>query len=251
MKAHLFSGLYSFFARGHFTDGCSTFIIYGGDEESAWNVFQQGLLRSDNKEEPNLTKVEKIVGAPVLEQLLTETGYEPINWPNMEATIAQSLENADTEEAGQGYWVDPNECFGSGVLPANLESLQNTLPDELRSGLNWNVDKTYFFVVTVLSPPALEPDIADWTGNEDASGGDAEDPEMQHAAELSLRQRLAPFPEMADKELAVLARARNSVVAAWLWKKYALTTPLAQNRIRIDSWCGAASLEAGGERPPQ
>jgi hypothetical protein len=249
MKAYLFSGLISFFTRGHFTDGCSTFIIYGGDEESAWKAFEQGLLRPDNKEEPSLTKVEKIVGAPVLEQLLTETGDEPIDWPNMEATVAQSLENAETEEVGQGYWVDPNECFASGPLPPNLESLQNTLPDELRSGLNWNGDKTYFFLVTVLSPPAPEPEIADWTESEDVSGADAEDPEVQHAAELSFRQRLAPFPGMADKELAVLVRARNSVVSAWLWKKYALTTPLAQNRIRIDSWCGAASCEVGGEQP--
>jgi len=33
--------------------------------------------------------------------------------------------------------------------------------------------------------------------------------------------------------------ARNAVVAAWLWRRFAVTTPFAANPIVIISWCGA------------
>jgi hypothetical protein len=42
---------------------------------------------------------------------------------------------------------------------------------------------------------------------------------------------------MRDKKEAALVEARNSVVAAWLWRKYAADTRLAQNEIQITPCC--------------
>jgi hypothetical protein len=50
------------------------------------------------------------------------------------------------------------------------------------------------------------------------------------------------FPQALDKEAAALIRARDSAVAAWLWRRHAANTPLAANSIRIDPWCGAINL---------
>jgi hypothetical protein len=44
-------------------------------------------------------------------------------------------------------------------------------------------------------------------------------------------------------EAAAVIEARNSAVAAWLWRNYAATTPLAKNAIRIDPLCGLATPE--------
>mgnify|MGYP001091560593 CR=1 FL=1 len=51
------------------------------------------------------------------------------------------------------------------------------------------------------------------------------------------------FPELAEREATAVIRARNAVVAAWLWRRYAAETPLAQNPIRVDSWCNAVGSE--------
>jgi len=57
---------------------------------------------------------------------------------------------------------------------------------------------------------------------------------------LSFLSRCHRFANQAlDKEAAALIEARNSVVAAWLWRRFAADTPLAANHIRIDPWCGA------------
>jgi hypothetical protein len=41
---------------------------------------------------------------------------------------------------------------------------------------------------------------------------------------------VATLPEMRDKEAAALVEARNSVVAAWLWRKYAARHPARSER---------------------
>jgi hypothetical protein len=43
----------------------------------------------------------------------------------------------------------------------------------------------------------------------------------------------------------VLIRARNSAVAAWLWRKYAANAKFARDQIRIDPWCGVMGVEPG------
>jgi hypothetical protein len=54
---------------------------------------------------------------------------------------------------------------------------------------------------------------------------------------------VAALPELRDKEVAALVEARNSVVAAWLWRKFAANTRLAPNEIQIDPCCAFIPVE--------
>ena len=73
MNAYLFSGLVSQYYKGQFVDSCSTVILYGKDETASWKTFEEMLLRPNSGERPGGTKIQKMVGAPVLDQLLAET----------------------------------------------------------------------------------------------------------------------------------------------------------------------------------
>jgi hypothetical protein len=48
---------------------------------------------------------------------------------------------------------------------------------------------------------------------------------------------------MRDKEAAALVQARNSVVAAWLWRKFAADTKFAPNEISINPCCAFIPVE--------
>lgn len=228
MAAYLFSGWFTQWHQGQFVDNCHNLILYGGDAEGAGNAFEKILLNSGQSQEQPNVKIEKVVGAPVLEQMLAETGFLPIDWQQVADETLKSVESSEGEEQSQGYWVDCNEWPRPEPLSPSLESLRAELPDEIRDGLNWLPDKTYFFLVSILSPVAPQPLYAD---EDEQEGNEEQEPE-----------RASPFPQVAEKELAVLVRARNSVVAAWLWRKYAPSTPLAANAIRVDPVCESVPI---------
>ncbi|HWI56764.1 MAG TPA: hypothetical protein VNZ22_06030, partial [Bacillota bacterium] len=105
--------------------------------------------------------------------------------------------------------------------------------------LNWSPDKTYFFLISVLSPPGAPAEVAE-EPNEDRQPGEErvhDEADGDESSEWVSDQPQAAFPQLVEKELAVVVRARNSVVAAWLWRRYAASTPLARNAIRIDALC--------------
>jgi len=58
-----------------------------------------------------------------------------------------------------------------------------------------------------------------------------------------LDDAVAALPEMRDKEAAALVESGNSVVAAWLWRKFAADTRLAPNEIQIDPCCSFIPVE--------
>jgi hypothetical protein len=117
------------------------------------------------------------------------------------------------------------------------------LPDDVRSGLNWAEDKQSFFLLSVLAPPPPPPEIAE---EPEAGAAEAAQPADETAAgsAFGLDESEADFPELAAREAAALIRARNSAVAAWLWRQYAAETELAGNPIRIDPWFGVLGPEA-------
>ena len=185
------------------------------------------------------------MGTPLQDQLLTENGPVAINWKAVGEEdwgavgkeVRRGFETSAEDCAEAGYWADGNELVNPARLSPTLQSLQQELPEEIRSSLNWSAEKAYLFLVSVLSPPAppQEPD-EEW-----------EEENPARAEERRLQARQAAFPELAAKELAVLAPARNSVVAAWLWRRHAAGTPLAGHAIRVDAWCGAAPVALTGE----
>jgi hypothetical protein len=102
--------------------------------------------------------------------------------------------------------------------------------------------KKFFFLVSVLSLlpvpvfPADEPEV-DVTVHDDAPKENPDD------GEPDLDGFVTTLPEMRDKEAAALVEARNSVVAAWLWRKFAANTESAANEIQIGPCCAFIPVE--------
>jgi len=237
--------LVSHYDRGQFVDACWNVILYGGDEAASWNAFERMLLNSNTGENPGRTKIQKMAGAPVLEELITETGNSLINWPQIREEIQRILDWTEVDDQEQGYWVDCNQFVRADNLAPGIDWLKRELPQEIRSGLNWSLDKTFFFLLTVLSPPPAPAELAEETTEPQQSPEQSDENETDDSAEADLYQLQASFPQLMDKELAVVVRARNSVVAAWFWKRYAASTRLAGNAIRIDALCDIVPIDLG------
>ena len=227
MGAFLFTGWASVFdpTRG-LLDTCASMILHGCEEAPGRAWFEGWLQHGGRAEGEHPRKVEKVVVSPIVDRLLTENGDEPLNWVAMEGMAARVLEVEGDAYEQQGYWADCDALVPPARLPADLNALQRSLPDDVRSGLNWSEETQNLFLVSALAPivPPPEPDY----DNPDAMAADEE-------SDNQLRQ--APFPELAEKQASAVVKARNTVVAAWLWRRHAAQSPLARNAIRVDGWC--------------
>jgi hypothetical protein len=244
MSAYLFTGWTSHFKAGQLGNSCVSLITYGGELERANDYFAQWLLalNLNHSGDPVPSKVEQIVVTPVLEQLFTEEGLVSINWAQVceEAARASDADAEDLFE--QGHWADCDALVSPDDLSSDIESLRETLPDDVRSGLNWSGGRQHIFLVSALSPPAPQSEAEDLedSDQEEASSAD------QHGdgwTTIRLNDRTAAFPELAPRDGVFVVRARNSTVAAWLYRRQAAVTPLARNRIRVDHWCGAEKID--------
>jgi len=228
-------------------DACVSMIVCGDNPDEAQKLFETWLHRVPEGENPVQVEIKKLVAAQFMEQLLTESGREPIDWMQIPQRIDPTLQLAEGDDLEQqGYWADVNSLIRPPKLSSDIESLRHDLPEGIRAGLNWSAEKQFFFIVSVLSPPTpaaepvyeLEPDVAnaDIVRDEDST-------ETQPAGLDAVE---AALPELREKEVAALVQARNSAVAAWLWRRFAAETPFAANDIDIDPWCGLISVEMGG-----
>jgi hypothetical protein len=223
-------------------DSCMSAIIYGGDTQQAQKRFEAWCRRTPEGEKPVETEIKKVVAAQFVDQLLTESGGKPMDWPQISRQVNDILQATPVDDFEQGYWVDINQAILAGKISFDVESLKKGLPEDIRSGLNWSLEKKFFFLVSVLSPrpsPAYPPDEleSDATVHDDASDDNPDDEEPD------LDGFVAALPELRDKEAAALVEARNSVVAAWLWRKFAANTRLAPNEIQIDPCCSFIPVE--------
>ncbi len=237
MGAFLFTGWASVFdpQRGLW-DSCSTLLLRDVEEAAARAWFEGWLQHAGRAEDEHPRKIEKITVSPLVDRLFTETGDEPLIWPAVEEQAAQALAASEQTYEQQGYWADCDALLPPARLPADLEALQRSLPEDVRSGLNWSAAAQNFFLVSALVIPTFAP--------EPEPDYDKPEPENTAEAEASNHaRREAPFPELAEKEATAVIRARNTVVAAWLWRRYAAATRLAHNPIRVDSWCNVAGPE--------
>jgi hypothetical protein len=224
--------------RPEASDSCRSLIIYGGTAEEAQARFE--FLMQLPRENAPADVIEKVVGAQFVEGLFTENGNVPIDWPTVRKEAEKSvLEFTETDPFDQGYWADCNALVNPNNLSATVEALRQELPEDISSGLNWSADKQFFYVISVLkqpawmqengvSPPAM-PDTSKDPIDQDPESDEIEmEPDTQQPATL----------ELAQKEAAAFVRARNSVVAAWLWRKFAVGTQLSHHPILLDPWCG-------------
>jgi hypothetical protein len=220
-------------------DSCMSAIIYGGDTERAQKRFEAWCRRTPEGENPVETEIKKVAAAQFVDQLLTELGGKPMDWPEISRQVNDILQATPVDDFEQGYWVDLNQALPPGKISFDIGSLKRDLPEDFRSGLNWSPDKKFFFLVSVLSPRPSPPIPADDLES-DLTIHDDENPDDQKP---DLDGFVAALPEMRDKEAAALVEARNSVVAAWLWRKFAAGTRLAPNEIQIDPCCTFIPVE--------
>jgi hypothetical protein len=223
-------------------DGCASQIVFGDSPDEAQKRFEAWSRATPEGENPVGVTIRKIAAAQFVDQLFTESGGAPINWPGILKQAESQLESLPVDDFEQGYWVDVDQVVRPEKLSFSSGTLQSDVPEDIRSGLNWSSDKKFLFVLSVLSPLAPQVEPADEP--EDALDSvESSDEEADKSEPIGIGELFGTFPQALDKEAAALIQARNSVVAAWLWRRYAADTPLAANAIRIDPWCGAIGFD--------
>jgi hypothetical protein len=219
-------------------NSCVSQIVFGGSPDEAQKLFETSLRKQPEGENPVEVEIRKIAAAQFVDQLFTESGNAPMDWPKILKQAESQLESTPADDFEQGYWVDADQVVRPEKLSFSAGTLQSDVPEDIRSGLNWSADKKFLFVVSVLMP-LPPPNLAGTQEADVPDSGESPDENSETSDPIGLGELYATFPEALDKEAAVLIEARNSVVAAWLWRRYAANTRLVTNSIRIDPWCGA------------
>ena len=222
-------------------DSCVSAIAYGGDTEQAQKRFEAWCRLIPDGANPVEIDFKRIVAAQFVDELLAESGGRPLDWPQISQQVGDLLQATPVDDFEQGYWVEINQAVPPGKISFDIESLKRDLPEDIRSGLNWSPDKKFYFLLSVLAPrpsPAFTAELETDARIHDDDAGENPDDENP-----DLDGFVAALPEMRDKEAAVLVEARNSVVAAWLWRKFAANTRLAPNEIQIDPCCSFIPVE--------
>jgi hypothetical protein len=233
-------------------DTCETLIVCADNPEEAEHRFKQSLVQASGSEQSVSVTIRKVFAAPVMGYLFTESGAQPLDWRKTVEDISAEAESSAVDDFEQGYWLDVSEAVPFGLKTDSIDSLRGSLPEDMSSGLNWSGEKQFFFQLTVFSPsaPPTEQAYDDPDAETKSPDNAVDETTSSEPSQFELLQQQATFPQLADKEVAAIIRARNSAVAAWLWRNYAATTPLARNTIRIDPMCGIAlpkEIDAGKE----
>jgi len=224
-------------------DTCMTAIIHGGDADRAQKTFEDWCQTPREGGDAVHTEIKLIVCAEMIDHLLTELGDQQLNWPGISERLFGSVPTiepeteapAAAEDPGEGYWVDVNQAVPPQSASLDLESLKRGSPEDIRSALNWSADKQFLFLVSSLSAPPVVTDLSEEI--EETDSGETAELEQGDARPV-LDEAVTRLPEMREKEAAALVEARNSVVAAWLWRKFAANTRLASNEILVNPCCG-------------
>ena len=225
-------------------DTCASIIVYGGDRDVAQKEFEKWINSVPEQEKPVQTEIKRILAAPMVDQLFTEYGHEAIDWPQISEKADANLNAVNVDNFEQGYWADVNQIVAADKLAVDVESLRRELPEEIHSGLNWSHDKTFFFLVSVLSPPVLSKHVSQESETINLRTGEichAEPPEKELQKSES---EPSIYPQLVEKKAVALVLARNSVIAAWLWRNFTAEKELPADEIRIDPWCGAIPINS-------
>jgi hypothetical protein len=221
-------------------DACIPKIVFGRSGEDAQTQFTDWLKApAAEGEGPRETTIRKITQTPFVDRFITESANSPLDWPNVMKQFIASLEATSEDDFEQGYWVDVDEVVRPDKLSFSAGTLESEVPEDIRSGLNWSGNKQFFFLFGILAPPPPPP--ADPYAETETIRPELVEPVQRDAEplkELSPEELYETFPDACNKEAVVLVQARNSVVAAWLWRRYSAKTPLADKPIRIEPWPG-------------
>ena len=214
-------------------DACTPQIVFSSSIDEAQKQLEAWLQIQPEGEKPREVVIWKITTTPFVDDLLTESGNHPLDLLKIKKEVESQLESTPADDFEQGYWVDVNEVVRPDKLSFSAGTLQSEVPEDIRSGLHWLSDKQFFFLFSILLPPPPPPSPSFELESVEPDGQDAQEPDS-----ISEEDFCARFPEAQNKEAVAVVRARNSVVAAWLWRRYAERTSLAGKAIRIDPWPG-------------
>lgn len=208
-------------------DASLTVIAFSTSSDQAQRLVENALREQSSDEVQKEITVRKFYEAPIVGQLLTETGNMPLNWQQILETFDSLLQSTPVDDFEQGYWVDVDETVRPDKLSFSLGTLQSDVPEEVRSGLNWSGEKQFFFLLKVLPLPRPQIPAYEETVDDLETGG----PKEPSPAELDEMNVIVP-------ETVAVIRARNSVAAAWLWRRHAANTEWKNRAIRITPMCG-------------
>lgn len=212
----------------HVWDASSDAIVFSPSPSDAQQLFERELNKQPEGENPREVTVKKVSVAPIVEQLLTESGNFPLNWPTVLEKADSVLQSTPADDFEQGYWVDVDQVVRSNKLSFSVGTLESDVPEDVRSGLNWSSDKQFFFFLKVLPVPAPPPIPAYEQAVDEVVGERSEEPSQTEIDEMNV---IMP-------ETVAVIQSRNSVAAAWLWRRFAANTKWNTNAIRITSLCG-------------
>ena len=237
------TGPYGTFESFQTWDGCASMIVLGDNPDEAREKYDAWLHAQPEGENPMEIEVKRVTAAQFVDQLFTESGSVPLDLREISKQTQAQLESESVDDFEQGYWLDVESAVRPEHPSLSIGALQQSLPEDISTGLNWSADKQFFYLLTVFSPPLPPPGFAELTESHatDLDDTPKENPDATDAEEL--QRLMAMYPQAADKEAAALIKARNSAVAAWLWRRFAANTQLAANPIRIDPWCGVIGVE--------
>ena len=176
--------------RQFWNSGLSS-IVCADNAEEAEKRFEQWSCAPPEGESGIESRINKMTAAQFVDQLLTETEPVPADWRQIATQAQADLEATAADDFEQGYWLDVN-----GVIPPSttLEDLRRELPEDISSGLNWAVEKQFFFLLSVLSPPPPPPPEP-WEAAEGAAEEGAQSTEASaNEPDAVLAEALAEFP---------------------------------------------------------
>jgi hypothetical protein len=209
-------------------DASSDAIVFSASPDEAQRLFESELSKRPEGGHPTEVTVKKNFVAPIVGQLFTESGNLPLNWATVLEQADSVLESTPVDDFEQGYWVDVDQVVRPDKLSFSVGTLESDVPEDVRSGLNWSNDKQFFFFLKVLPLSAPPPIPAYERVVEDVVAERSEEPSQTEIDEMNV---ILP-------ETVAVIQARNSVAAAWLWRKYAANTQWNTNAIRITPLCG-------------
>jgi hypothetical protein len=211
-------------------DSCSSSIVRAESADSAQKRFEEWLSQPQEGDHPRDVQIKCITAAQFIDQLFTETGSVPLIWSDILEKLQAQTESTPADDFEQGYWVDVDTVVPPGQMSTSIELLQRDLPPDISNGLNWSAQRQFLYLLTSLTPPQPPMNTPAMESDEEASADAA-------IAEKELEQLLATYPQGAQKDAVALIQARNSIVAAMLWRRFAAGTRLVSNKIRLDPVC--------------
>jgi hypothetical protein len=210
---------------------CDTLIVLGESLVEAQKEFEASLCPQTDDQTVEC-EIKKVISAQFIPELFTEAGPAPLDWSAISNQAFSTLQALPADDFEQGYWVDIAQAVPPEPLSGSIDDLQRTLPEDISTGLNWSPDKQFFFVLSLLTPPPEFP-------VEQMNAPETENVAYEEAKQKAIEyyRFVTENPQAADKQAAALIQARNSVVAAWLWRRNVAGQQLAALPIRLDPWC--------------